>query len=431
MQSFKGPFFIALLVVLCLLSAQPMRAEVVATNGETKIVALSPLRNGLSTLTVVWPIDTPTQERVTALKAGLVSVVSGGTSSRAAHKVSAFLRSKGIKQNITTNGRNLLLTFSAPSKVFPETLVHLENVLLESEYSRDWYERVLENLNLKISSKSGRPSDVLIEITNFLEYERDDAAADERDPVLRFGRPSQVIFRSEDQEVVRRVRRLLKKLPKAKWELPFANWAEALSGLDKQSFALPTGVIHFEDPNSTEMLILFVKAEEFKDEYEQIGANLLVDYIGANQGSEMFRIVRQEMRAAYDPRSDFIIMNKNKAAISFSATVEAAKWFEVYEKIREIYEGARKGKIERAGLGVRYDKLRRSYFEHFFNHPVWGTQRFLNEYPDGVDGTINIPLFAALEEISLDELVANSEAYLPPLDDFLLVLIGGGNGTAY
>ncbi len=429
MQAFKGQFVSALLVVLCSLSAQQVRAEVVATSDDTRIIYLSPLRNGLSALTLVWPIDRPTKDRVTALMAGLSSVVSGGTSSRSSYEISTFLKSKGIKQNISTSGRNLLLTVSAPNEVFPETLIHLENLLLEPEYSKGWYARALQELNLKKSSKTRRPSDVLNEIASFLEYEPDDLATAGSDQVFRFGRPSQAILRSGDKEVERRVGRLLKKLPKAKekWELPFAKWAEALTGVDEQSFALPAGTIHFADPNSTEMLILLVKAEEFEDEGKQLGANLLVDYIGANQGSEMFRVIRQEMRAAYDPRSDFIVMSKNKAIISLSATVEANKWPEVYDQIEVIYENSRAGKIERTGLEIQYDLLNRKYGDRFFfTDPVWSVLRYLDEHTTGVNGTITIPLFEAFDTVNFAEIIATSDTHLPPLEDFLLILIGGG-----
>ncbi len=426
MQTLKGKFVSALLVVLCLLSAQQVRAELVATSGDTKIATLSPLQNGLSALTIVWPIDHSTKEFVDALLAGLVSVVTGGTSSRSSYEIREFLRSKGITQSINVIGRNLLLTISAPDEVFPETLIHLENLLLEPEYSKGWYARELQKFNLENSIRTRRPSDVLSEVVSFLEYEPDDAAAVGSNGEFRFGRPSQVILRSEDQEVERRTRRLVTKLPQAEWELPFAKWAEALIGVDERSFALPAGTIHFMDPNSTEMLILFVKAEEFEDEGDQIGTNLLMDYIGANQGSEMFRIIRQEMRAAYDPRTDFIAVNKNEAIISLSATVEASKWPEVYDRIRDIYESARSGRIEQEGLDIQYDILGRRYYYDFFNDPVWGVQHYLHEYPTGADDTISFSLFDAFATVSLAEIVANSETNLPPLEDFLLVLIGGG-----
>lgn len=415
-----------------MLSAQQVRAEVVASTGNTQVVYLVPLRNGLSAITLVWPIERPTKDRVKALKAGLASVVSGGTSSRSAYEISEFLRLKGIKQNVSTNGKNLLLTVTAPNEVFPETLIHLENLLLEPEYSRGWYARRLQQLGLKNSSETRRPSDVLNEIAHFLEYEADDATTVKSDGVFRFGRPSQVILRSGDEEVERRAVRLVNKLPSAtaKWENPFAKFVKALTGAYGHPYVLPAGIIHFADPSSTEMLVLFVKAEDFQDERDQLSANLLMDYIGANQGSEMFRVIRQEMRAAYDPASTFRVMGKNKAVLSLSATVEARKWPEVYDQIAAIYENVRIGKIESAGLGIHHRLLDRKYTNQFFTNPVWGALNFLHEYPAGAKGEIKIPLFKAFNTVDLAEIIANSDSFLPPLEDFLLVLIGGGTAPA-
>lgn len=426
MQVLKRQIYIVFWVVLWFFPAEQVRAELVATNFDTKFVSLTPLRNGLSTVTLVWPIDTPTVGRITALRASLSSVVFGGTLSRSARDVDSFLHLKGIEQNISINGRNLSLTVSAANEVFPETLSHLENLLLEPSYSRGWYAREIEKMGLKISTKNGRPSDVLKEVAQFLVFGPDDASAIGNDGEFRFGRPSQIILRSADEEAERRVIRLLKKLPKTNWKQLFSKWATSLTDTVVQPFTLPNGIIRFSDPNSTEMLILFVKAEEFDNESDQIGTNLLVDYIGASQGSEMFRIIRQEMRAAYDPRSDFVILNKKRAILSLSATVEANKWPEIYEKMGEIYENTRGGGVERAGLDIQYDKLNRHYYDRFFNHPTWGVQQYLYEYPNGPDGAITIPVFEALGAVSVAQIVANSALHLPPLEEFLVVLIGGG-----
>lgn len=442
MRAFRNLFVSALLLPLSLLSTQQaradqaredqVRAELVASTENTDFAYLTPLRNGLSAITLVWSIDRPTQDRIARSKASLSSVVSGGTSSRSPNEIHAFRALKGVRQSIRINGRNLLLTVSAPDDVFPETLVHLENLLLEPEYLRDWYARELQEFSLESSSKTRRPSDVLNEVSHFLAYEPNDPAVVESEGPFRFGRPSQALLRSGDQKVERRARRLLNKLPRAKatWEWPFESWAKALTGLEERPFALPEGTIHFADPSSTEMLILFVKAEEFTDDNDQIGANLLMDYIGANQGSEMFRIIRQEMRAAYNPHSDFIVMNKNQSVISLSATVEAEKWPEIHGVMREIYKNARAGKIEQAGLEIQHDQMEKSYFNRFFYNPIWGAQHYLNEYPTGTLGTITIPLFEALETASIDKIVANTETHLPPLDGFLLILIGGGVAPA-
>jgi len=429
MSASKGRFFSALLAVFCLLPAQEVQAELVATSGETKIVILSPLQNGISALTLVWPIDHPTKDRVAALKAGISSVLSGGTSSRSSYEVASFRNLKGVEQTVDSSGQNLILTVSAPSDVFPETLVHLENILLEPEYSRDWYAREYEYLTPITSTRTRRPSDVLNEITDFLEHEPGETATGLNDGDFRFGRPTQAILRSEDKEVERRTVRILDKLPngKMKWGIPLSKWVGELTGESKRTFKLPKGIVHFADPDSTEMLILLVSAKEFKKESDQLGANILVDYIGANQGSEMFRIVRQTMRAAYDPRSDFIVVGKNKAIISLSATVEALEWPEVYVTIQDIYQSVRSGGVEQESLEIQLDKLDRSYYYDFYNDPVWGVRQYLHEYPKGTEGTITIPLFEAFQKMSSEEIVDNSDELLPPFDEFLLILIGGGN----
>lgn len=424
----KHQLLTAFVMVSSMLFVQQARAELIAAPKEGNTVYLAPLGNGLAALTLVWTMDNPSKERVNELTAGLASVVTGGTSSRSSQQINAFLSLKGIRQSIRRNGPNLFLTVSAPAEVFPETLVHLENVLLEPEYSKGWYARELEKLEPHLASKTGRPLHVLSEVAPFLNFPSDTQAAEAGDHVFRFGHPTQAILRSDDEEIRRRTSQLIEKLPKSEATLggAFSKWVTRLTGEGNAPFALPKGVIHFADPSSTEMLIFFAKAEEFADEEHHIGANLLVDYVGANQGSEMFRIIRQELRAAYDPRTEFTVLDRNKAVLSLSATVAAEKWLEVHARMAEIYESTRSGNIERAGLDIQYDILNRKFLHSFFTDPVWGVRHYLNEYPEGVVGSFHFALFQALETAPLDKILSNSDTYLPPLDDYLLVLIGGG-----
>ncbi|EEE36206.1 hypothetical protein RKLH11_39 [Rhodobacteraceae bacterium KLH11] len=367
-----------------------------------------------------------------ALKAGISSIVSGGTSSRSSYEINSFLNLKGVEQQVDVTGQNLILTVSGPNEVFPETLVHLRNLLLKPEYSSDWYARELERLSQTHSTITRRPSDVLTEVADYLDHEPGDAANGVNDGDIRFGRPIQAILRSEDQVVKGRTDRLIKNLPTAatKWELPIAKWVAALTGGGKNTFTLPKGIVHFADPDSTEMLILFVSAEEFRNVNDQLGANLLTDYIGANQGSEMFRIVRQTMRAAYDPRSDFVVMGEKKAMISLSATVEAREWPEVYDKIKDIYQGVRSGDVEQESLEFQLDSLDRAYHYNFYNDPVWAVRQYIHAHPKGVTGDISIPLFGAFGTLSAEEVIKDSEELLPPFEDFLIILIGGGRAPS-
>lgn len=426
MQAFKTNLIAAFALALGLTLTPPANAELIAISDDTKLVSLSSLRNGRSAITLVWPTGRLPHGAASQLMAGLASVMSGETTTRTPYQIGSFQLSKAIRHNINIVGQNLLLTVSAPEEFFPETLVHLENLLLDTTYSDSWYERELESISPAYSSKSKRPAVVLSEITNFLKYDPVETAAPAREGAFRFGRPSQIILRSEDKEAQRRMHRLLQKLPKADWEFPFAKWAETLSGDEKRPFALPNGVIHFTDPDSTEMLIMFVKAQEFETEDEQIGANLLMDYVGSSQGSEMFRIIRQEMRAAYNPHSEFVLVDKRKTIISLSAAVEATNWPEVHEKISEIYKQTRAGNVEKDGLALQHNTLKRRYYYDFATNPNWGAMQYVFEYPEGIVGDIKLPLFDALETASLDNATKNAQSLLPPLEDFLLILMGAG-----
>ena len=69
MQAFKRKILFVVLLVFGVVAAQPARAETIESTDGTKIVSLLPLRNGLSAITLVWPIDPLTLDRANALQA--------------------------------------------------------------------------------------------------------------------------------------------------------------------------------------------------------------------------------------------------------------------------------------------------------------------------------------------------------------------------
>ncbi len=428
MRQIKAKLAAAWLTFFIILLATTARADLIATSQDTKVAYLVPLRNGLSAITLVWDMGQPNQARVAHLKAALSSTAFGGTSSRSASAVYNYLRLKGISQTTTTNGNKLLLTVTAPNEVFAETLVHLENTLLEPAFTEAWYARELESTRLSLSSKTRRPGDVLNEIAYFLDYAPAASDSNQVFKKTRLGRPEQVILRSGDKEVERRAHRLVKKLPgaPAKIGLPFARWAKALGGGNTPSFSLPKGIIHLPDPSASETLILLVKATELKNAEAVVGANLLVDYLGANQGSEMFRILRQDMRAAYAPRSDFFTMDKNQAILALSATVAASNWPAILDTMQDIYSNTRAGMVKASELKLQHQRASQDFGSHFFNRPVWAVRQLLYEFPNGTRDSISLPVFAALETASVDTVIAKAATYLPPIDEFLLILVGGG-----
>ncbi len=406
--------------------AQERKETLIASSDDLRIVTLLPMDNGLSALTLVWPIRDQTSLSMMAIEAGLLSVLLGGTDSRTPWEIDTYLGSKGVFQRTSTYRDNLFLTITAPDEVFGEALEHLKNVLFDFEYSDAWYARELHALQRPLASKSRRTSDVLFRVERFLN----DVRPNKKDPPLgtrfRFGRPSHAILRSDDDDVGTRVRRLLQKMPAADPPSFISKWSDWLKKFNAEKFALPTGVVHFEDPSSSETMLLLVNAKEFENEDQQVGANVLLDYIGSGIGSEMFRIIRQELRASYDPKSRFAILGPRRALLTMSATVEATEWPKIYDQMRGIYERVLKGNVDQEGLNLQHDRLVSNYRVKFFRDANWTAEHFVDAYPATVLGEIQIPLFNSIEELDVEAVPAQADVVLPPFEEYLLVVIGGG-----
>jgi len=220
---------------------------------------------------------------------------------------------------------------------------------------------------------------------------------------LEFGWPHVAMLRSDDEEIGKHTGGLIFEL--------LANEEDA-APVEERDVVLPKGVIHVADPSASETLILFVNDTAFRDEADQVGARLLMEYVGANSGSEMFRILRQEMRATYAPRSKFTSISKNRALLSMSATVEASH--------------VRGGEINAESLAVQFSRMRRSLENGLASNPMALVEYVLHEYPDGQDGGIVLPVLSAYGSADPTQIAANAQTHLPPLEDYLLILVGGG-----
>ena len=414
----------------CLLTVLPgsLRAELIAYSGETQVAEIRPLEDGRAAVSFVWRVGPADKERFNALAAGLRSVVKGGTASRSPQQIARFVQLKGVRTTIAITRQNLTLTLAASAEVFPETLVHLENLLLMPRYSEAWYARSVEERRFDPATRTGRSEHVMFEISDYLRHPPAAAQAAPGEGGVTFGRPHQVILRSEDEVVRQRTVDLIRKLPAPSGSVfgRLGTWLADKAAGAGPDMRLPRGVIHVADPDSSEMLIMLVAARDFGSSKSLLGAYILTDYIGGSQGSEMFRIIRQEMRAAYDPRSDFAMIGPTQAVIGFSATVEASAWPEIYATITDMYQRVRQGGATPEGLELQKQRLDSRFYRKFFFDPVWGMTQYLWEYPTGQAGEIRFPLFEAFATVTPQTMRREAETLLPPLDDFLLVLIGGG-----
>ena len=170
-----------------------------------------------------------------------------------------------------------------------------------------------------------------------------------------------------------------------------------------------------------------IKTETFDDYDDFVGANLLMDYMGAYQGSEMFRVIRQELRAAYNPASDFEQIGKNRALMGMSATVLSSEWPTILREFKAIYTDIQNGKASDQGLNNNKRRLLGSLDYRLNTNPQWTATQYMDEYGDGVSGQVTFPLFRAIVDADFEKIRANALDHLPPFDDYLVILIGGTN----
>jgi len=189
---------------------------------------------------------------------------------------------------------------------------------------------------------------------------------------------------------------------------------------------LPSGVIFVEDDTSKEALIFLADTIPFETYDDQATINTLYRYMGYGPGSEMFTILRQEKRASYDPQSHFTEIGTRFAFMGLSANVEAAKWFESYETIAEIYRSARAGENSAQGLENSKNQMINVLAHGIRQEPNYLVSRYLELYPyDSPNGRLSIPMIAS--SFDLDAGLVNSEAarIMPSKENLLTIIIGG------
>ncbi|MBR9862585.1 MAG: insulinase family protein [Rhodobacteraceae bacterium] len=394
------------------------RAELVAASSDPKIAQLTPMRNGLSAVTFVWAIPDFAMNRVLALNAGLSTAISAGTAELSPFEAETYREVNGISLGISTQDSDILLTMTAPHAVFAEALAHLNALLVNPAFSRDWYKRQSLLLTPVKATKNRRPDHVINVLSDYVRFPVETDGFDTRGVEFAFGMPRQIIIRTTERDPSPLIQSAVNGLTLRNADVEPTNKPD-------RPVDLPEGIIFAPDPDGEETLILAVHHSIFENAEQQINANLLLDYMGAYQGSEMFRIIRQEMRAAYDPASDFHQIARNQALLALSATVSTPDWPAVLETIRTIYESARAGDVGAQGLANNQRRLRSGFEYRFATNPSWTAMQFLFEYPDGTTGDVKIPLFSALVQAKLETIAANGKESLPPFSDYLILLIGG------
>ncbi|GGA14016.1 insulinase family protein [Neptunicoccus cionae] len=406
------------LLTVSLLLPLMARAELIAGSSDPKIAQLTPMRNGLSAITLVWAIPDLAMNRVLSLNAGLSTAISSGTAEMSAFEAETYREVNGISLGISTQPTDIALTLTAPHAAFPDALAHLNALLVNPAFSQDWYKRQSLLLAPVKVTKNRRPSHVINVLADYVRFPVATDGTDTSQADYVFGLPHQIIIRTQERDPSPLIQTAINGLPLRNAPVPSDH-------APKEPASLPKGIIFAPDSDGQETLIIAVHHSLFDTPEQQVRANLLMDYMGANQGSEMFRIIRQEMRAAYDPASVFRQTARDHALLALSATVSTPEWPAVLETIRTIYETTRAGDVGAQGLANNHRRLLRGFEYKFATNPSWSAMQFLFEYPDGTTGDVQIPLFSALVKAKLDEVAKQGADSLPPFSDYLIVLIGG------
>lgn len=414
-------FVIAFLILLPL----PVQADRFLLAGEDApaFAAIRPMSNGLSSAAMVWPIPDRAIDAVQALRAGIWARLVAGDGTLSPADTLDYLAEHEIQLSVWARNGNVTLQMSAPHDVFLEAVDWLAAVLRNPDWTHGAYLRELARVEQVPASKLRRPDDVLnalIDQTMFLAPGQGSGALGPLDQLeLQLGMPIQMMVRTEIEDVEALARTLA-------YDLPVKRGAAPQTGpMDASAFGAGK-VIYIPDPDSTEMLVMMVTRTRFDDATEMQEARMLFDFMGLHQGSEMFRILRQERRMAYDPRSDIERLDRDLQLMSLSATVAADRWPEALDLMRGIYGRTRAGETDLQGMETTISRVTRQVNGSFATRSGWFSDHFMDEYPLGTGGQIRIPLLAAFSEIEAQDLIDDAARILPPQSDYMLVFIGGG-----
>jgi hypothetical protein len=406
-----------IIALVCLASPTLAQEELFASKTTPQYASLRTLTNGLSAVSLMWPLNSLAENRIEAAHAGLATIISGATETMTAFEAETFREINGINIGVTLLPQHIMLTMTAPEDGFKQSISHLGELLTSPNFSRDWYARQSVQQQPLLATKTRRPDNVMGVLADFILFPEEDDGTDTSNATYRFGMPSHVVLRTE-ADIQNDLTKILRSLPLQKEDVNFPKAVVT---------NLPKGVIFAPDPDSRETLMFIVKSETFEDSDDFVGANLLIDYMGAYQGSEMFRIIRQELRAAYNPASTFEQLGKNRAMMALSATVLSDEWPVILREIEDIYNRARSGEVTDQGMNNNKRRMLGTLDYRFNINPRWGASQYMDEYVGGTAGQISFPLFRAMVDADIAKTRSNAADHLPPFDDYLIILIGGTN----
>jgi hypothetical protein len=408
---------LGLLTATCL--SMPVLSQERANDENTFITNFTTLSEPMVSATMVWNLNGETVAQSNALQAFLSAKLNSGTPEISTRDSIDFRTINAVDFSVRATPEHLLLTVKAPEETFDAAVEHLAALISEPGINENWLKRQTRAFRSISSTRLRTPELLESELTHYALYTGDVPtlpSGSMHTEILR--RPNHVILNAKEYEFDGTVDTLIKDL--------YSVEARLNDQPAPKRRALPSGTIHLVDPNATETLVFMGRIQEFDDVTHQAQVDTLYKYMGYGPGSEMFRIVRQERRASYDPRSHFSQIGERLAITGLSATVPSTDWPEIHGVIAQIYDDVRAGENDEQGLEDSANSMLNSIVYDLRREPDWLVQRYLELNPiEPPKGGIKLDLISASFNVEVAELNGIAADILPPRDDMLNIIIGG------
>ena len=383
------------------------------------VTEFATLNNNVASVSLVWALNSQTKEQNRILQAFLAAKINGPIGNKSVGEVIDFRIINDINFSIDATPKHLILSMQSPKESFHTAVKHTNEILKNFEINDIWLKRKKHSFR-NISSTQLRTPEILEnELVDYVLYTGNDKILTKKNissEILR--RPNQIILNARDFDFGNISNLLLEDLP--------AYDAILNNEINKPTYKLPNGVIHLEDKKSTETLIFIGTVQNFESLIHQAESNTLYKYMGYGAGSEMFRIIRQEKRASYDPRSHFSQIGEKLAFLGLSATVGSDRWDEIYSLMFDIHNNTRMGLNTSKGLKNSHNTVINELISNLRRKPNWLVKRYLELHPEQPPkASINLELIDASFDVSVSELNNKAINILSDPSRLISIIIGG------
>jgi len=404
-----GAFFIAHSVL----------ANTLVNDDISYVTEFATLDDDIASASLVWALNSKSKEQNRKFQAFLAAKINGPIGRKTVREIIDFRIINDINFSIDATPNHLILTVQSPKESFALAASHTNEILKNTAINEIWLKRKNYSFRNISSTKLRTPELLENELISYVLFTGSDEIISKDSINLEISRrPNQIILNARNFEFNDITNILLKDLP---------TYNAILNDEANKPFhQLPNGVIHLEDEEATETLIFIGAVQSFNSLIHQAETNTLYKYMGYGAGSEMFRIIRQEKRASYDPRSHFNQISEKLAFTGLSATVASETWDEIHNLMYDIYNNTRMGLNTPQGLKNSHNIVINELITNLRKKPNWLVKRYLELHPDQPPETlINLELIDASFGVSPDLLNNKAVKTLSHPSNLISIIIGG------